>query len=325
MKLVRRHVYLKRMIKKEQINSKKKREIAAYVVIVVLSMVAFLFIIPLFLPSNARVLTTENGTRITTFGSKQCAVERSDGSAAMYIAGAENDIFVMSEALRGDMPNEISFNGKSLDEDKVSSSVKMMHQMKLDDCFKPFSQLIGVSKDAAKEKLQKYGTVFETSQETHPDIMKNGVRFGLDLMDAENNTAVLAFADENNVIDAVQFTVHSEKSKEIVDKFLRINNIELGQKKASEFKFSESNSFFNNTKEFIDVFYLKDGTLTIKYDITLGNYVIFELRTYGSMNQGFHGAFKTDKEVSFVNESPADTQPESNASNADTDEAADGN
>lgn len=266
-------------------------------VFIVCVVICFKGILPKCFPNNGRVMITESGTKITMFGTERCAIELSDGSAAMYEAAQSTDgLYQQFMLFRGEMPEEIIFQDMCLGEDKVKRTITMMHEMKLSDCFKTFSNMIGVPIDTAKTMLQAYGTVFEVSQETHPEIMKDGVRFGLDLQDSDNNTAVLAYADEKGNIDSVQFTVCSESGGKIADKFLNISKIEKHNKKPSKFAFSKKNTFFNDTEEYVDVLYLKDGTLTIKYDISLGNYVIFEFRTYGSMNQGFHGAFKTDKE-----------------------------
>lgn len=275
----------------------KKEIIICIFVIIAVIVIGIKVFVPMFLPDNCRVMTTSDNTRITTFGPEQCVVELADDSAAMYQADESTEgLYQQTMLLRGEMPDTITFKNMLLDDVKVTQTVNLLNKATLADCFSPSFNIIGKSKEEAKKILQKKGTVFEVSQETLPEVMKGGIRYGLDMQDNENHTAVLAYANENGKIDSVQLTVASQSSAKIADNIIRIHRIERNSHKASQFSFSKRNYFFNKTDEYTDVFYLKDGTLTIKYDIALGNYIIYEFRTYGSMNQGFQGAFKTDKE-----------------------------
>ena len=253
------------------------------------------------IPSNAKIHIAESGARITTFGNEQCAVELNDNSAALYKLDENAEgVYLLTSVLRGEMPDKITFQDMQLNGEKIETTYRINKQLRMADCFKGYKNLLGKPLSIAKKLLQEYGTVFDISQETRPEIIENGIRYGISLQDENNENTVIAYADEEGNVDSVQFIVSSESSGEIIDKLFDISDIETSNRKASEFSFKENNRFFNNTQEFVDVLYLKDGTLTVKYDINLNNYVIFELRSYNSMNQGFHGAFKTDLENVYV-------------------------
>lgn len=252
--------------------------------------------------SQGGVLTTEGGSKIYLSGQSECIVEFNDYSVGKYSLDKDSeDGYAKSLTIRGAPPERITFDGYGLNGvDRIVSSVVLPDKIGLRDCFKNEKCLIGQTIESAKQMLQAYGTVFEVSQETYPEIMKNGIRYGLDLLDQDNNSAVLVYANEQGEIDSVQFMISNKSGAAIADDFINIRQLEPKTRAASALLFSEHNQFFCGNKDSLDVFYFADGTLSVKATAAKGNYIIYEFRIYGSMNQGFHGLFSTDRENTFA-------------------------
>lgn len=242
------------------------------------------------------VYQTEGGSTIYSLDESTCIVAVDEYTVAKYQLD-EKHSYVKILEIRGNAPEKITFDKRSLNKnDKVVKSFGLEKKLALSNCFKKNMNLIGQQKDSVKKILQQYGTVFEVSQNTYPEIMKDGIRYGLNLQNDQNFSTVFAYANDSGAIDSVQFIISADSGAQVANDFINIQMLEPNTKKASLLTFSTQNRFFRNNQNYIDVFYFYDGTLTIKYDINLENYIIYEFRTYGSMNQGFYGLFSTDSE-----------------------------